>query len=276
MVDIARSSDVIRKKKIRRAIYGAVAAPRHHPHHRRRVAAEAGGATVDRATVWVDTVKRGPMLRQVRGSGTLVPEDIRWISGDHQGRVERIVLRRARRSTPDTRHPRAEQPELQQSVTEAQLAYQSAQAAYENRKAELESALLSQQSDVAEHRGELQAGGARPRGQRATVQGRPRLRAAGQAEARAGGRAEEPPLASRRQRLEMTPRRGQVAARAAGSGQSISAAPQYELRVRQLDDLKVKAGMTASCSASAHGAGRRRRAGRPGHQPRARRQSDAT
>ena len=40
--------------------------------------------SVDRATVWVDTVKRGPMLRQVRGSGTLVPEEIRWIPATTQ------------------------------------------------------------------------------------------------------------------------------------------------------------------------------------------------
>src|SRR5881296_2889144 len=49
--------------------------------------------SVDGATVWRDTVKRGPMLRQVRGLGTLVPEDIRWIPSTTQGRVERIILR---------------------------------------------------------------------------------------------------------------------------------------------------------------------------------------
>ena len=40
--------------------------------------------SVDRSTVWVDTVKRGPMVRQVRGLGTLIPEDIRWIAGKHR------------------------------------------------------------------------------------------------------------------------------------------------------------------------------------------------
>ena len=49
--------------------------------------------TVEAATLWPDTVKRGPMVRQVRGLGTLVPEDIRWIPATTQGRVERIVLR---------------------------------------------------------------------------------------------------------------------------------------------------------------------------------------
>ena len=48
--------------------------------------------SVDRSTVWVDTVKRGPMVRQVRGLGTLVPEDIRWIAANTEGRVEKIVV----------------------------------------------------------------------------------------------------------------------------------------------------------------------------------------
>src|SRR4029077_3583172 len=48
--------------------------------------------SVDRSTVWVDTVKRGPMVRQVRGLGTLVPEDIRWIAANTEGRVEKINI----------------------------------------------------------------------------------------------------------------------------------------------------------------------------------------
>ena len=47
---------------------------------------------VERSTVWIDTVKRGPMLRQVRGLGTLVPEDVRWIPAQTEGRVERHVI----------------------------------------------------------------------------------------------------------------------------------------------------------------------------------------
>ena len=47
--------------------------------------------SVDRSTVWIDTVKRGPMVRQVRGLGTLVPEDIRWIPANTEGRVEKII-----------------------------------------------------------------------------------------------------------------------------------------------------------------------------------------
>src|SRR5206468_7058884 len=48
--------------------------------------------SVDRSTVWVDTVKRGPMVRQVRGLGTLLPEDSRWIPANTEGRVEKINI----------------------------------------------------------------------------------------------------------------------------------------------------------------------------------------
>ncbi|MEP6915345.1 MAG: efflux RND transporter periplasmic adaptor subunit, partial [Acidobacteriota bacterium] len=132
MVDIARSSDVIRKKKIRRIMYGAgllavvvlitVGVSRLKP----------AAPSVDRATVWIDTAKRGSMLRQVRGSGTLVPEEIRWIPATTQGRVETILLRPGANVKPDTVILELSNPELQQSVKEAQLAFQSAQANFVN------------------------------------------------------------------------------------------------------------------------------------------------
>jgi hypothetical protein len=61
-------------------------------HHGRAREAQTRRAFVDRSLVWVETVKRGPMVRQVHGPGTLVPVDIRWIAARTQGRVERIVL----------------------------------------------------------------------------------------------------------------------------------------------------------------------------------------
>ena len=110
MVDIARSPEVKRKKQIRRVIYGAVAliaivlitvgVSRLKP----------AAPSVDRATVWVDTVKRGPMLRQVRGSGTLVPEDIRWIPATTQRPRRAARPPPGAQVTPDDGHPRAEQP----------------------------------------------------------------------------------------------------------------------------------------------------------------------
>ncbi len=57
---------------------------------------------VESGTVWPDTVKRGPMLRQVHGTGTLVPEDVVWISAVTEGRVEKIYLQPGTVVRPDT------------------------------------------------------------------------------------------------------------------------------------------------------------------------------
>ena len=69
-------------------------------HH--AFAVETRRADVDRSTVWIDTVKRGPMVRQVRGLGTLVPEDIRWIPANTEGRVEKIIVWPGAQVEPDT------------------------------------------------------------------------------------------------------------------------------------------------------------------------------
>ena len=148
MVDIARPSQA-RKKKIRRILYASAAVIVVAVISLGVSRLKPAAPTVDRAVVWIDTVKRGPMIRQVRGSGTLVPEDIRWIPARSQGRVEKIVLRPGAQVTPDTIILELSNPELTQSVQEAQLGYQSAQAALANRKAELQSALLSQEAATA-------------------------------------------------------------------------------------------------------------------------------
>ena len=148
MVDIARPSQA-RKKKIRRILYISAAVIVVAGISLGVSRLKPAAPSVDRAVVWIDAVKRGPMLRQVRGSGTLVPEDIRWIPARSQGRVERIILRPGAQVSPDTIILELSNPELTQSVQEAQLGYQSAQAAYANRKAELQSALLSQEAATA-------------------------------------------------------------------------------------------------------------------------------
>ncbi len=148
MVDIARPSQA-RKKKIRRILYISIAVIVVGGISLGVSKLKPAAPTVDGAVVWRDTVKRGSMLRQVRGSGTLVPEDIRWIPARSQGRVEKIVLRPGAQVTPESIILELSNPELTQSVQEAQLNYQSAQAALANRKAELQSALLSQEAATA-------------------------------------------------------------------------------------------------------------------------------
>ena len=148
MVDIARPSQA-RKKKIRRILYISAAVVVVAGISLGVSRLKPAAPTVDRAVVWIDAVKKGSMLRQVRGSGTLVPEDIRWINTQSSGRVERIVLRPGAQVTPDTVILELTNPQLEQAVRDAELAYRSAQAAFTNRKAELQSALLLQESTVA-------------------------------------------------------------------------------------------------------------------------------
>jgi HlyD family secretion protein len=104
---------------------------------------------VERGAVWIDTVKRGPMVRDVPGTGTLVPEDLRWIPAVAEGRVERIILRPGARVEPNTILVELSNPDLQQAVRDTALQVQSAEAQLANRRVELESAVLATQSAVA-------------------------------------------------------------------------------------------------------------------------------
>lgn len=148
MVDIARPESVRRKKKIRRIIYAttAMVAITGITFGASRLKPAAPG--VERSTLFIDTVKRGPMIRQVRGSGTLVPENIRWITATTSGRVEKRVLRPGATVTPTSVILIMSNPELQQAATTAELAWKTAQAALENRRADLETELLTQEAAV--------------------------------------------------------------------------------------------------------------------------------
>ena len=241
MVDIARSSDVIKKKKIRRALYVSgfllvivaisVAVSRLKP----------AAPSVDRATVWIDTVKRGSILRQVRGSGTLVPEEIRWIPATTQGRVERILLRPGATVHPDTVILELTNPELQQSVKEAELAYQSAQAAYVNRKQELESALLNEQGEVAGIQASYNNAAL-------NLEAQEKLYKDGlvseiqlkQSRSAAEELANRLTIGKKRLEMQTAGIKSQIAPQEADVDQRRAA---YDLKRRQLDDLKVKAGM---------------------------------
>lgn len=114
--------------------------------------------TVERATVWVDTVKRGPMVRQVRGLGTLVPVDEarRWVPASTQGRVERIVLRPGVQVTPDTVVLELSDPQVQQALNDAEQQLRAAEADYNSLKARLDAETLNQRAQAAIVRADYQ------------------------------------------------------------------------------------------------------------------------
>jgi HlyD family secretion protein len=105
--------------------------------------------TVDRSTVWIDTVKRGPMVRQVRGLGTLVPEEIRWIPANTEGRVEKILVRPGAKVEPETEILEMSSPELEQAAHDAELQAKAAEAELTTLRANLQRGLLDQESTTA-------------------------------------------------------------------------------------------------------------------------------
>jgi HlyD family secretion protein len=105
--------------------------------------------SIDRSSVWIDTVKRGPMVRQVRGLGTLVPEEIRWIAANTEGRVEKIVVRPGARVEPDTVLLELTSPELEQAARDAELQAKGAEAELTTLRATLQRGLLDQESITA-------------------------------------------------------------------------------------------------------------------------------
>ena len=107
--------------------------------------------TVERATIWTDTVKRGSMLRQVRGLGSLVPshEDVRQIPAETEATVIRIVKLPGSQVEADTILVEMTNPELEQEALDAQLQVKAAQAEYASLKVKLDSDLMTQRAGAA-------------------------------------------------------------------------------------------------------------------------------
>ncbi len=112
--------------------------------------------SVDRSTVWIDTVKRGPMVRQVRGLGLLVPEEIRWIAAVTAGRVEKIVVRPGAQVEPDTVLLELTSPEVEQLARDAESQYTAEEAELTTLRASLQRELLEQESNAARVQSEYQ------------------------------------------------------------------------------------------------------------------------
>ena len=110
---------------------------------------EPAAPTVARGTVWTDTVKRGSMLRRVRGLGYLVPEDIRWIPAATDGRVERILVLPGAAVNRDTILVELSNPKLNLAALEAEFRLKVAEADYTDLKVTLESERLDQLAATA-------------------------------------------------------------------------------------------------------------------------------
>jgi HlyD family secretion protein len=153
-MDIPRPS-VARQKRIRRTIFAVaglivlvlvtVALAQLKP----------AAPTVELGSVWPDTVKRGSMLRQVRGPGTLVPEDIRWIPAVTEGRVERILTLPGTVVEATTVILELSDQRVQQEALDAEYQLKAAEADFESVKVRLHNELLQQQSESADIQGQF-------------------------------------------------------------------------------------------------------------------------
>jgi HlyD family secretion protein len=243
-MDIQRPESVKKAKQRKQYMLGAIAAIIV-------VAVSVGlsqlrpaAPTVERATVWVDTVKRGPMVRQVRGLGTLVPVDEarRWVPASTQGRVERIVLRPGVQVTPDTVILELSDPNVQQALTDAEQQLRQQEANFNSLKATLDSENLNQRAQAAIVAADHQNACTEMEMNKALAKdGLVSNQILKQSEVRCASLATRNKIESERLAVFEASARSRLAAAQAQIDQARST---YELRRHNVDLLRVRAGMT--------------------------------
>src|SRR4051812_6463901 len=149
MVDIARDPQILKRKRQRQLALGIGALLVVIGVSAALARMEPAAPSVDRSTVLEDTVKRGAIVRQVRGVGTLVPEDTRWLPATTEGRVERILLRPGAKVEATSVILVLSNPQVEQEALNGRLALQSARAGLDNLRAQLQNDLLTQEAFAA-------------------------------------------------------------------------------------------------------------------------------
>jgi HlyD family secretion protein len=154
-MDIQRPSNA-RAKKIRRIAYGTIALMLLGGVTYALSKLKPAAPSVDGGTVWSDSVKRGPMLREVRGLGTLVPEDIRWVAAQTDAHVDKWVLRPPAIVKPDSIIMELSDPAVQRDAVDAEYQLKGAEADYQNLRVQVNSDLMSQKSTEASVRSDYE------------------------------------------------------------------------------------------------------------------------
>ena len=104
--------------------------------------------SVERSGVWVDTVKRSSMVRQVRGLGALTPEEIRWIPTITEGRVEKVLVRPGTEVKADTVIAILSNATVEQQALDAEWKLRAEEAQYRNLEVTLQSLVLDQKANT--------------------------------------------------------------------------------------------------------------------------------
>lgn len=147
-MDIARP-DLARKKKRRRILFVVAGLASISLITLGLARLKPAAPAVEIGSLLIDTVKRGELLRNVRGNGTLVPEEIRWIPTINAGRVENILVWPGTRVKADTVLVELSNPEVQQAAFDAESQLKGAEGELVNLRVQLDSQKLTQQATVA-------------------------------------------------------------------------------------------------------------------------------
>ncbi len=155
-MDVPRGKEVARRKLIRRIVYIVllVAAIPLITWGLSRL--KPAAPSVDAATVWRDTVKRGPMVRDVRGLGTLVVEQYMWIPADSDGRVEKINFLPGAAIHPNDVIMVLSDPEMELEAADLEWQIKAAQANLENLRVTLESQQLAQKATTEQVKSDME------------------------------------------------------------------------------------------------------------------------
>jgi HlyD family secretion protein len=145
-MDVARPQSVARNKKIKRSVIAVVVLIAAFGVTVGLSRMKPAAPSVDRGTLWIDTVKRGEMLRQVHGIGTLVPEEVRWIPATSDGIIEQRRVRAGDTVRPDTVILVMSNPDVLQRAADAQLQLKGAEADLASLRASLQNDILNQQA----------------------------------------------------------------------------------------------------------------------------------
>jgi HlyD family secretion protein len=241
-MDIKRDPKILRRRKIRNGIiigllaigatFATIAVSRLKP----------AAPTVPRSTVWTGVVKRGDFVREVRGAGTLVPEDIRWIPATTTGRIERIILRPGATVKPGTVILEMSNPDLKQQANNAELSWRAAEAQLANLEANNRTTALQLDNEVANAGSALNLA-------KKDLEANQELRKQGivaeftvqQKQAAVDGAINRLSLAKKQQSTAAETLESQLAPQRATVNQ---AKASYEQFLRQLGDLQVKSTMS--------------------------------
>ncbi|HLK69410.1 MAG TPA: HlyD family efflux transporter periplasmic adaptor subunit [Bryobacteraceae bacterium] len=202
---------------------------------------------VEMSTLWPDQVKRGPMLREVRGLGTLVPTDTMLMTAITDGRVQRILIRPGTPVRADSIVMEMTSPELETQLLDAEFAMKAAQADYNNLKVTLEKSLLDMQSAAAQVEADLRT--ARLQADRDLALAKEKLLPDVDAKI---SEVKATELAGRfkiEQTRLATYSRSEEAQLAAQQVKVDQLRAEYELKKSQVDQLKVRAGFDGTLQA---------------------------